>query len=235
MKTQHFIYCLTIVAVLFTACKKDKEQGQEQGIPVTGVTLNKTELMLAPGDTVTLIATVEPDSATNKTVTWTSSKTSVATVNSNGLVTAIGKGDATITVITKDGKTTATCLITVGEDYRAKWVGDWDFEINRHWWSGVGENYTEGDTIYYYLGKISIGNAGNELIIDYIGNISLVMAVDEFGKLFTIKDHPLGYTGNGQFDKNDKVHIERGEGHGHGGGGRDLVNGTKITKGGKSE
>jgi len=121
------------------------------------------------------------------------------------------------------------------KDFRDKWVGDWDFVINRHWWSGVGENYTEGDTVYYYLGKISIESTDNKLIIDYIGNISLVMTVDELGRLLTIKDHPLGYTGNGLFDGNNKIYIEREGGYGHGGGGKDIVNGIKKTKGGKNE
>ena len=111
MKTQHFIYCLAIAAVLFTACKKDK--AQEQGIPVTGVTLNQTELMLEVGDTATLIATVEPADATNKTVIWTSSNSAVATVNDNGLITAIIEGDVTIAVTTEDGKKTATCDLIV--------------------------------------------------------------------------------------------------------------------------
>jgi len=128
MKTQHFFIVLAVIAILFTACKKDKEQEQEQDIPVTGITLNKTELMLELGDTVTLIATVQPDSATNKTVIWTSSNTSVATVNSNGLVTAIAKGDAIITVTTKDGNKETDCSVTVFSDYRDKWVGIFDNE-----------------------------------------------------------------------------------------------------------
>ena len=141
MKTQHFFIVLAIIAVLFTACKKDKEQ--EQDIPVTGITLNKTELMLALGDTVTLIATVQPDSATNKNVIWMSSNTSVAIVNEKGLVTAIDKGDAAIAVITEDGKKTTTCLITV-RDYREKWTGEYIGEYTRSWsLMGGSGSYTE--------------------------------------------------------------------------------------------
>lgn len=66
------------------------------------------------GDTETLVATVAPANATDKTVTWSSDDTEVATVT-NGLVTAIGAGTATITVTTTDGSFTATCSVTVTE------------------------------------------------------------------------------------------------------------------------
>ena len=82
-------------------------------IPVTGVSLNKTELTLPAGSTETLIATVTPDNATNKNVTWSSSNPAVATVDSNGKVTAVSAGTATITVTTVDGGKTATCAVTV--------------------------------------------------------------------------------------------------------------------------
>ncbi|MBR5355988.1 MAG: Ig-like domain-containing protein, partial [Lachnospiraceae bacterium] len=82
-------------------------------IYATGVTLNKTSYEMSKGKTVTLKATVKPSNATNKKVTWKSSKTSVATVDSSGNVTAVAKGTATITVTTKDGGYKATCKITV--------------------------------------------------------------------------------------------------------------------------
>ena len=82
-------------------------------VPVTGVTLNQAELSLYTGESKTLTATVQPDSATNKNVTWESSNKSVATVDATGEVTAIGAGTATITVTTVDGNKTATCTVTV--------------------------------------------------------------------------------------------------------------------------
>ena len=86
-------------------------------VPVTAVTLNPTELSLYTGESKTLTATVQPDSATNKNVTWESSNTSVATVDATGEVTAIGAGTATITVTTVDGNKTATCTVTVTRPY----------------------------------------------------------------------------------------------------------------------
>ena len=68
------------------------------------------------GEAIDLVATVEPEGATNKNVTWTSSDTTVATVDQNGRVAAQNKaGTATITVTTEDGGKTATCDITVEE------------------------------------------------------------------------------------------------------------------------
>ena len=81
-------------------------------IVVTSVTLDKTELALTVGDAaVQLKATVAPDNATDKTVTWTSDKPAVATVDATGKVTAVAEGEATITA--KAGDKTATCKVTV--------------------------------------------------------------------------------------------------------------------------
>ena len=84
-------------------------------VSVTGVTLDKTSVTLTKGDTETLTATVAPENATNKAVTWTSSDENVATV-ADGIVTAKAAGTATITVTTADGRKTATCVITVDEE-----------------------------------------------------------------------------------------------------------------------
>ena len=81
-------------------------------VSVTGVSLDKITLELFTGNTATLTATVHPDNATNKDVTWSSDNADVATVD-NGTVTAVGAGEATITVTTEDGSKTATCTVTV--------------------------------------------------------------------------------------------------------------------------
>ncbi len=89
-----------------TVLKKDTT------VNVTGVTLDKTSETLYVGDTLTLNATISPSNATNKSVIWSSSYASVASVN-DGVVSAKGVGNTTITVITKDGNKTATCSVTV--------------------------------------------------------------------------------------------------------------------------
>ena len=85
-------------------------------IATTGVSLNKTSVTLdSVGETVQLTATVSPSNAANKSVTWKSSNTAVATVDANGLVKAVGNGTTTITVTTVSGSKTATCQIVVKE------------------------------------------------------------------------------------------------------------------------
>lgn len=84
---------------------------QPQVVAVSSVSLDKTSVSLNMGESVTLAATVKPDNASDKTVTWSSSKTSVATVDANGKVTAVAEGNATITA--KAGDKTATCTVTV--------------------------------------------------------------------------------------------------------------------------
>lgn len=81
-------------------------------VHVTGVSLNKNSTSITVGDDEILTATVAPNNATNKSVTWTSSNTSVATV-SNGTVHGVATGNATITVTTTDGGYIATCTVTV--------------------------------------------------------------------------------------------------------------------------
>ena len=82
-----------------------------ENIPVSSVELDKTSLTLTEGDTYTLKATVKPDDAFEKTPTWSSSNTSVATVSDKGVVTAVKAGTATITA--KCGGKSATCEVTV--------------------------------------------------------------------------------------------------------------------------
>ena len=85
-------------------------------VPVTGVTLSQTQASLYSNrtpNTLTLTATVAPDNATNQAVTWTSSDSAVATVDQNGVVTAVAPGTAVITATTADGGKTASCTVTV--------------------------------------------------------------------------------------------------------------------------
>lgn len=77
------------------------------------MTLNKSSVTLAVGGTETLTATVAPENATDKSITFTSSDETVATVTpKQGKITAVAIGTATITVTTENGKT-ATCEVTV--------------------------------------------------------------------------------------------------------------------------
>ena len=82
-------------------------------VSVTGVSLSKSVLSLAVGESETLVATVAPERATDRSVTWESSNKNVATVNQNGTVKAVAAGSAVIGVRTNDGGFTARCNLTV--------------------------------------------------------------------------------------------------------------------------
>lgn len=84
-------------------------------VNVTGITLSPTTKTMYTGESFILTPTITPDNATNKSVTWTSSDPTIASVDESGIVNAIKKGTATITAKTNDGGFTATCVITVNE------------------------------------------------------------------------------------------------------------------------
>ena len=121
MKNRRLILlpCLALLAMSISSCNVSPnnpshgEPSQNQNdTSVNGVSLSYEELTMYKGKSATLKATVTPDTATNKEVSWTSSNTSVATVN-NGVITAISEGTSVITVKTKEGGYTATCALTV--------------------------------------------------------------------------------------------------------------------------
>lgn len=103
------------LAVMFgtVSCSDDDEK--EGTIAVSAIAVNPTTAAVKPGATVTLSATVTPEDATDKTITWSSSDEKVATVD-GGKVTGVAEGTATITATTKSGDKTATCAVTVSED-----------------------------------------------------------------------------------------------------------------------
>ena len=82
-------------------------------VKVSGVTIDPSSKILNIDASITLTATVTPENAADKSVTWSSSNESVATVEQNGKISAVGVGVATITVTTTDGGKTATCKVTV--------------------------------------------------------------------------------------------------------------------------
>ena len=90
-----------------------KQSSGSTSVAVTGVTLDQTSLDLTIGDKVTLTATISPDNATNKNISWSSDNPTVADVDEEGLVTAVTAGTATITVTSEDGNKRATCTATV--------------------------------------------------------------------------------------------------------------------------
>ena len=107
-------------------------------VAVDNIKLNKTATVMNVGDTETLTVTVEPANATNKTVTWSSSNTDVATVDESGKVTAIGKGTTLITATANDGSgKTATCTVTVRKKSSGGSVFFWDLKFDTNGGSDI--------------------------------------------------------------------------------------------------
>lgn len=86
---------------------------------MTGVELSQKTMALSVGGSKSLTATVKPEDATNKSVSWASDKDGVAAVDQAGKVTAKAVGSAKITVTTGDGGKTATCTVTVSDSLRS--------------------------------------------------------------------------------------------------------------------
>ncbi len=133
---------------------------QTKKVSVTGVSLDNTSLSITEGDTKALKATVIPSNATDKTLSWSSNNTSVATVSSSGTVTAVAPGTAKITVKTNDGGKTATCSVTVKKftptmsvpkavdlGLSVKWAS---FNLGATRPDGFGDYFAWGETEPYY-------------------------------------------------------------------------------------
>lgn len=116
--------------------------------PVTSIKLSAATLTITEGSSKTLTATVAPASATNKTLSWTSSNKKIATVSAKGVVKAIAPGTATITAKAADGSgKKATCKVTVNkkvtvenkyesQGYKLLWHDEFDgTELNRDIWN----------------------------------------------------------------------------------------------------
>ncbi len=84
-------------------------------VKVASVAVSSTTVSLTEGDSQTITVTISPSNATDKKYTFSSSDTSIVTIDENGKITAIKAGEATITVTTSDGNKTATCKVTVKE------------------------------------------------------------------------------------------------------------------------
>ena len=134
-------------------------------VSVTGVTLDKTTATLDIDQSITLTATVAPENATNKAVTWASDKTDVATVDANGKVTAVAAGTANITVTTQDGGKTATCVVTVNPATEPE-----DPTVVREWvdsaldYNYIVDNYGTSDTTEV----ITVGKFTFDAKIDFV-------------------------------------------------------------------
>ena len=116
------VLTLSLFALIIAGC--GTKEPQPTTVAVTGVSLDKTSLSLVEGSSETLTATVSPENASNKSVSWKSSAADVATVDGSGKVTAVKAGSATVTVTTADGSKTASCSVTVTEEAKIVITGN---------------------------------------------------------------------------------------------------------------
>ena len=188
-----------------------------KAVNVTEVTLDRAELTLTEGETETLTATVRPDNADNRKVTWSSDKTEIATVDGAGKVTAVKAGEAVVTVTTEDGGKTATCRVTV----KAKVVPVTGVDV-KPWSVTIGANGTTKLTC-----TVAPSNATNRNVrwesdnpsvatVDSDGNVravsagvAKVSAVTEDGGFrsgctVTVKEFSSGFEVGGLFYKTAK-------------------------------
>ncbi|MCI6045116.1 MAG: Ig-like domain-containing protein [Alistipes sp.] len=147
-----------------------------KAVNVTEVTLDKTELTLTEGETEALTATVKPDNADNRKVTWSSDKTEVATVDGAGRVTAVKAGEAVVTVTTEDGGKTATCKVTV----KAKAVNVTEVTLDK-----TELTLTEGET-ETLTATVKPDNADNRKVT-WSSDKTEIATVDGAGKVTAVK------------------------------------------------
>ena len=157
-------------------------------IPVTGVTLTTTSMILDVGYTQALTATFVPANATNQSVTWASNNTAVATVY-NGLITAVGQGTATITVRTVDGGHEATCNVTVFDPnfFNVSNATEWNDVINTINAGGNGRSYTINITGDFSLpGRTTNTFNPTGLTVTIQGNRTIFLSLGTQGNLLRI-------------------------------------------------
>ena len=140
---------------------------------VTGVELAESEIELKIGDTQQLHATVIPDNAYNKAVTWYSSNESVATVDENGVVTAVASGNAIITVKTDDGDYKANCIVVVYQPVEALQLSE-------------TEKTTRKGSVFYLYAKVLPENATKKDVV-WTSSDPTIATVNEYGRVDCIE------------------------------------------------
>jgi len=138
-------------------------------VSVTGITLDKSSFTLLPGDSVCLQPTISPANATNQSLTLVSDAPAVATVkqDSTGIVvTAVGEGTATVSVITNDGGYTAACVITV----KSRTIKSSVYEV---------------DTAGHYLRNVAPGTTATQLKANLLNDPEDITILDTKGNAYT--------------------------------------------------
>ncbi len=194
-----FTILLSISLITTYSCKKEKVKS----VSVTEVGLNKTSTTLIEGETETLVATVMPENATDKSVVWESGNESAATVSQEGLVTAVGEGKATITVKTNDGGFSASCEVTVKKKVIAVTgvvLGNTELTLVE----GEEEKLAAAVTPENATDKSVVWESGNESAAT-VSQEGLVTAVGEGKATITVKTNDGGFSASCEVTVKKKV------------------------------
>ena len=157
----------------FTVIQEGKKSSDTPG-EVSSISLNQQELHMTPGQTVQLTATVKPDDAAGKvTVSWSSSKTSVATVDQEGKVTAVALGETVIKA--EAGGKSAECLVKVENEVAVTGIS-----LNKS-----SLSLKEGET--FQLVATLIPETATAKTIEWISSIPAVATVDDKGLVTAVR------------------------------------------------
>ena len=192
MKKILSIISLAVLTIgLLGSCKKEDPK-----VSVTGVTLDQTTLTITVGDAdVQLTATVAPDNATDKSVSWSSDNTDVAAVDDQGNVHAVAVGTANITVTTTDEGKTATCAVTVTIELKEILATNPDFPESNNltapanaWVNSTNSSYkafigVSSGKKYFFFGSSSLLALTLSTAFEKTGDNSYSITDDNYGVL----------------------------------------------------
>ncbi|WP_158022036.1 Ig-like domain-containing protein [Flammeovirga pacifica] len=214
---------ITAQALSFTATQDVIVEGIPD-VPVTGVSLNLTEVQLSENGTAQLIASVQPANATNKSVVWSTSDASIATVDNNGLVTAVREGDAVITVTSVVGTYTASTNVNVSTQVISV--------------TGVTVNTTSVNLITggtsALVATVLPNNASNKAVV-WSSNNAAVATVDNNGVVVAVgvgSTDVIVTTVDGSFTATTSVTVTSGNNGGGSGDPHTIEAETFVTTGG---
>lgn len=169
--------------------------------PITSIRLNKSSAALAAGDTLALTASVYPNDATDPRYNWSSTNPSIASVNENGVVTALAKGEATITAAASDGSgVTARCTISVTTEmitvpdvsnlqsphpYENNCSDSWLYKVEGA--SGIAVTFSEKTEVEDGFDYIYLYDKNNALVGTYTGKELAGKTISVTGDTIRIK------------------------------------------------
>lgn len=127
MKKKLSFAILSFLTILigFTSCNSHDD------VAVTSIQLDKTTITLLKGENTKLTATVLPENASNPTVSWNSSNSSIATVDTKGNITAVAAGTTVITVTSADGQFSASCSVNVNVNVSSITLSDTSITLEK--------------------------------------------------------------------------------------------------------